>query len=62
MTVMDVETSVAPAELNLDPNRSSDGLAVRCDDIVKTYGTGSSQVVGPSLGAASTSTSKPASS
>ena len=45
MTVMDVETSVAPAELNLDPNRSSDGLAVRCDDIVKTYGTGSSQVV-----------------
>jgi putative ABC transport system ATP-binding protein len=42
---MDVETSVAPAELNLDPNRSSDGLAVRCDDIVKTYGTGSSQVV-----------------
>jgi putative ABC transport system ATP-binding protein len=42
---MDVETSVAPYEVNLDPNRSSDGLAVRCDDIVKTYGTGSSQVV-----------------
>ena len=45
MTVMDVETSVPPYEVNLDPNRSSDGLAVRCDDIVKTYGTGSSQVV-----------------
>ena len=45
MTVMDVETPVAPYEVNLDPNRSSDGLAVRCDDIVKTYGTGSSQVV-----------------
>ena len=45
MTVMDVETSVPPYQVNLDPNRSSDGLAVRCDDIVKTYGTGSSQVV-----------------
>src|SRR4051812_19908573 len=46
MTLINVETRVAPFEANLDdPNRSSDGLAVRCDDIVKTYGSGSSQVV-----------------
>src|SRR4051812_21566732 len=45
MTMTDVLTDVAPYEVNLDPNRSSDGLAVRCDDIVKAYGTGSSQVV-----------------
>src|SRR5919106_1501400 len=45
MTAIDLETEVAPSEVNLDPNRSSDGLAVRCDDIVKTYGAGSSQVV-----------------
>jgi putative ABC transport system ATP-binding protein len=42
---MDVQPDVAPYEANLDPNRSSAGLAVRCDDILKTYGTGSSQVV-----------------
>ena len=45
MTLMDVQPDVAPSEVNLNPNRSSHGLAVRCDDIVKTYGTGSSQVV-----------------
>ena len=45
MTVMDVQTEVAPYDPTLDPDRSSDGLAVRCDDVVKTYGSGSSQVV-----------------
>ena len=45
MTTLELSPSVAPYEANLDPDRSSDGLAVRCDDVVKTYGTGSSQVV-----------------
>ena len=45
MTLMAVGTAVSPYEYTLDPARSSDGLAVRCDDVVKTYGAGSSQVV-----------------
>src|SRR5256885_15349875 len=45
MTTMDVLPEVAPYEASLDPDRSADGVAVRCDDIVKTYGAGSSQVV-----------------
>src|SRR3989442_11679702 len=40
MTTMDL-----PDVLPYESNVASDGLAVRCDDIVKTYGTGSSQVV-----------------
>src|SRR6476659_1346643 len=45
MTTIDVPRRVAPYEPNLDPDRSPDGLAVQCNDIVKSYGTGSSKVV-----------------
>src|SRR5215208_3748745 len=45
MMLMDIQTDVAAYEVNFDPNRSSNDLAVQCDDVVKAYGTGSSQVV-----------------
>jgi putative ABC transport system ATP-binding protein len=45
MTTIDLPRRVAPYEPNLDPDRSPAGLAVQCNDIVKSYGTGSSKVV-----------------
>src|SRR5689334_3039796 len=45
MTALDALPAVAPYEPTLDPDRSPAGLAVRCSDIVKTYGTGSAKVV-----------------